>query len=768
MTLGVYRYIKRNWTFKAVLLIILFSLSLNILFGEELDGAGQADSLEQEEAVGTIDLLPQKTQAFSHEDIPTSYELIIQNQNYKLFADKSSGSFVVQCIRSNAVWWSNPVDSDSDILARGAKKNEIKSLIHIDTIDPDRNKKTKLLSYTKSVKDGNAKFERTDKGFRITYDFPDEKISVPVEYALETDRLKAWIDVDSIKEEGKELIYAISLLPYMAAPDSYAKGYMFVPDGAGSLINLNNGKTNYIPYSKKLYDANKALYQYMKSYNTEPSIIPVYGIKEDDKALLAVVTDGAADGTINADISSRFTSYNNVYCTFALRYSDIFAYENERKSDIDIYYSGNLGVEKCQVEFFFIHKPGVNYVDMASIYRQYLMKDLGITKQEELPNYMYVTLYGAAVKKEPFLGIPVEKIQSLCTFEQASTILQESTQAGIKNMVIRYNNWSAEGIWSKIAKSEKPEKKLGGIKKFKGLQEAVSVNNAEMYLGVELLNIKRGGLLSDFFDFAKTIQGVPISVYSYKPNTYVRDLSRKKSNLLTAGKIKEITKKNISSLKKINTGNVALNDLCKLIYSDFKLDRPGMSQTFNYSKEAISQYKNTFDNVMLDGGTGETFGYARHIVSLPVEGSSFDLVDEDIPFVQIVLHGITSYSVPPINLSPNPDKMFLKAVETGSRLHYTWIANTPASIKDTDLDMLFGANYREWLSTASSQFQTMEDLNHYIDGRFIKGHEKLQNGVFKTIYEDDLYTIVNYNEESVQINGNNVKGMGFIIGKEGE
>ena len=45
-------------------------------------------------------------------------------------------------------------------------------------------------------------------------------------------------------------------------------------------------------------------------------------------------------------------------------------------------------------------------------------------------------------------------------------------------------------------------------------------------------------------------------------------------------------------------------------------------------------------------------------------------------------------------------------------------------------------------------------------------HEKLSEGVFKTVYENGIYVIVNYNRSMVQADGINVEAGGYVMGGE--
>lgn len=67
--------------------------------------------------------------------------------------------------------------------------------------------------------------------------------TVTLEWHLGEDNVEAKLPVSAIEERGGGKVYRIQLLPYMAAAGSDENGYMVVPNGSGSLIRFNNGKT---------------------------------------------------------------------------------------------------------------------------------------------------------------------------------------------------------------------------------------------------------------------------------------------------------------------------------------------------------------------------------------------------------------------------------------------------------------------------------------------------------------------------------------------
>ena len=112
-------------------------------------------------------------------------------------------------------------------------------------------------------------------------------------------------------------LYSLDILPYFGAAGTDAEGYIFVPDGSGALIYLNNGRLDAKPYGKNLYGLDYALRPRERiSEITEQLHIPVYGLKNGNKAFLAIIEEGDAYAIIKADIAGRTSSYNTVNGSF--------------------------------------------------------------------------------------------------------------------------------------------------------------------------------------------------------------------------------------------------------------------------------------------------------------------------------------------------------------------------------------------------------------------------------------------------------------------
>ena len=125
----------------------------------------------------------------------------------------------------------------------------------------------------------------------------DPWFRIPLEYKLLKDRLVVSVNPSEItyNDNGYYLV-DVDVLPYFGAAGTEDNGYIFVPDGSGALIDLNNQKTNVTAYTANVFgDDLTKNFMNDKLSEADASLsvkLPVFGLKKDDSAFLAVITDG--------------------------------------------------------------------------------------------------------------------------------------------------------------------------------------------------------------------------------------------------------------------------------------------------------------------------------------------------------------------------------------------------------------------------------------------------------------------------------------------
>ncbi|MBR2568304.1 MAG: hypothetical protein IKE34_03855, partial [Paenibacillus sp.] len=118
------------------------------------------------------------------------------------------------------------------------------------------------------------------------------EFEIVMQYQLDGEQFIAAVPTDKIVYKPTFLIASIDALPFFGAAGQEANGYMFVPDGSGALIQLNSNKLNAEPFVMPLYGSDE-MFQIEEQWQVnEKARMPVFGMKQDDQAWMAVIEDG--------------------------------------------------------------------------------------------------------------------------------------------------------------------------------------------------------------------------------------------------------------------------------------------------------------------------------------------------------------------------------------------------------------------------------------------------------------------------------------------
>jgi len=580
------------------------------------------------------------------------------------------------------------------------------------------------------------------------------KFTVPLEYKLEGDTLVASVDTTKIEESKPYHIHSIGLLNSFGAAGVDDQGYMLVPDGSGALVNFNNGKLLSQPLIIPIYGEDGTFYKDEKSMTPEVNRMPVFGMKRGDAAFFAIIEDGEALAKMTADISGRLHQYNTVGNVFTVMAKDTIKLT---ATDLTIK-TPNVGYQgKLQIRYGFLNGDQANYSGMAAYYQDYLEQKHGMKKlQPEGDAPFYLELLGSMSKEDSFLGIPYDSQEPLTDFEQANQLLDEMNGKDIRNIRVSYNGWFNGGLYHRVPTSVKLESVLGSRKEWGALGDRLKQNGGGLYPDVSFLKVYRYTGFSPSRDAAQFLSRKITKIFTYDLANYRRESYSFSHYILSPNKLNGVVTDFLEDYKDFNPGAVSLHDLGDDINSDFTfgetVDRQ-QSLRIN-AAEAEHLYKEAPD-MMVSGGNAYLLPYATNLLNVPLDSNRYQLADESIPFYQMVLHGFVEYAGKPFNYADdqNVRKLVLKSLETGSNVYYRWMYADPGKIKPLEYKQLYATYYKVWFDEAMQAYKEVNGILKQVRGQRIVDHNKLEEGVFKTTYENGLSVIVNYRQEAVVIDG---------------
>lgn len=592
---------------------------------------------------------------------------------------------------------------------------------------------------------------------------------LPVTYRLDGDQFVVNVSTEEIDAKGFYL-QTLSVLPYFGAAGTREEGYMFVPDGSGSLIRLNNGKLEASPYNESLYGIDQTRYNRFKPMSGYPARLPVFGMKKGDKALVGIIENGDGIGRVEADVSGRTNSYNVVYSSYAvnvfepLTLSGNWTTQTVPKFQSESYH-GNL-----TVRYAFLQGEQASYSGMASFYRSYLTDKHKLEKLEQKDQTpFFLELIGGVPKRKFFLGIPYDAYEPLTTFGQAQEILEELKGSGMGNIKLRYTGWFNGGVTHSIPSSVSVDSKLGGKKGLNQLVEYGKSNGVDVYPDASFTRVLRETWgFSPKKEASRTITGALASYYPYDLAGYYKQVWLDPGYVLSPLKLPGVVEGFKADYKKLNVSALSLNDMGEELNSDFNTKHV---VTREHTKQIIQEQLaglNTDAKLMISGGNAYGLPYADSVINAPFSSSGYNITDQSVPFYQIALHGYVDYAGTAMNMSDDQEirPQMLKALETGSNLNFKWFYAKSSSVKETEFDYLYSAQYKNWIQEATAAYNEVDEVLRKVRSQTIRDHRMLEKGVYQTTFENGTTVVVNYNDYAINVEGDAVEAMGYLIGGE--
>ena len=775
------------------MLMPLGSMAVTSADSEE-DTAAVEDAVEaadeitsgDEDTTGSEDELPEK---ITDEQAAAMAEKLSENDNFILYGDEKNERLGLYVKSSGAYWWTSPinvasedqvVDPEKGMAMKKALRKQIASSCAIKVGDLRQEKRTESAAPIYSNK-ATTKWTKNDKGAVIEYNYKSEGVKLKVHYELCEDSLYVYMNSSEVEEANTSLVDGkiltkLQLCPYFAAAPAVdyngnpTSGYMIIPDGSGAVINYNNGKGTYPDYEQQVYGRDYTMVPLQAPRVTEQAYLPVLSTVNGSNGIVAVATDGDANLYARAQVSGQNKQvYNNCYFEFETRSSDAF-YMSGVANKLNVFEKGDIKTERFGVHYYPVtSKDGgtVNYADCAEVYRNYLINEKGLKKQNSLGNKLYMDLYGGVLKRTSILGLPFNLKTEITGFDQAGKIVEALKGKGVNSFNVNYNDWTNASIKGNISTKAKASGTLGGNSAF---TDFINTDGVQVYPSMNNFTMDRSS--AGYWTLTST--AIRISNAYSRQSSYSLSFGVTKKGvapaLLSPDKYSKTFEEMISSYQDKGIDRVGFGYLSSRLVGDYtKKKTYCRDKTMNV---LVDEYKNANSNmgaVLADEANAYILPYVSTVSSIPVSSSGYDITDFDIPFYQMVIHGYVPYASSAINKSSNTDETFMLALASGSQMHYDFTYVDSDVLQDTDYNDLYYTNYKGWTAAAASQYKAAKNVIGGVADYTISKYEVSGDGnVLTTTYskegKDDVVVEIDKKNATATVDGKNVNISNCIEG----
>ncbi len=589
--------------------------------------------------------------------------------------------------------------------------------------------------------------------------------NVTVNYRLEDGDLLVEVPYSEIRYRADYPITYITVLPMFGAAGVEEEGFMMIPEGGGALIRYNNGKLNQNSYYANMYGWDYGSERKEAVSETE-NAFPVFGMTGNGGSFICVMEGASSYGGVQADISLRYNSYNWVCAKYNVLHSD--QYNVSAKTARLVYmFEKEMPEDTIVQRYRFVDSD--DYADMAVAYGEYLRQrdpDFAARQASEaMP--VSVELLGAFDKKVVKLGMPVDSIIPATTFQDAEAIIDRLSDSGAQNLNVRFSGWSNGGVNQKVLTGVKTLGQLGGPKGMKSLIEAAKAKGVPLYFDGIGCFAYRSGLFQGFLPFrdaARFTTLEQVKVYPYSPIFYQQDDFYDPFYLVEPAYAKKCQENLIKALQDSGAEGVAFRDIGSLLSGNYNpKNTTTREQVLRMNLEVLREAREAGQRVMLKRGYDYVLPYADLITDMNLNGTDYSIIDENVPFYQIAIHGAVDYTGGPINLSDDWETELLRCAEYGAGLNFTFMANEIEEIQDSLYSGYYGASFAAWADSAGQLIADYQRDMAGLNRTAIVGHESPEQGIAVTRYADGRQVWVNYTMQDYDADGTAVPARSYRV-----
>ncbi len=552
----------------------------------------------------------------------------------------------------------------------------------------------------------------------------------------------------------------IELLPNFDSFTAGETGYMVIPSGSGALVRVDGeSQVGEQAVSLPVYGQNIAL---TSKLDTSPAVctLPVFGQYKNGSGFLCVVEDGAQQAEFRVNKSA---SYSGIYPAFMT--IDTGIYQMATKTDTSLFAS-DLALDTLSVEYVLLTETTEQtaYSDMANLYRLRLENQgvLNAAVERDSPQLLAEVINSIPYWKQAAGLVPVIREYPMTTFAQAGDMAAELSESlGTGNVTLLLNGWNKKGLNCQLPGSTKISSAAGGEKAYADLLDRLKQQNTGLYTNWEFTTAWTSRL-NGYFPLSSSARALNNSIVNlFLIGSPYGTWMETSYQLVSSKQFETLWEK--YRTQAVQAGGISVSQLASTLYGDYGAGTTVTRQdTMKSIQNILQSMKDSGAAVMGTGGNLYTLPYLSYIDQLPATSSQNNLFDEDIPFVQMVLHGHIAYSGGAMNKESDPDKALLQRIETGSDLRYTLTANPFDELYQNTFDELYNSNYAQNKERITEQYAVLRQALNGLADQAMVAHESLGEQVKVTTYADGTRIYVNYGSSDYRDGDNLVRAGSYL------
>ena len=680
----------------------------------------------------------------------TKYRLYMNEEDLSLVVeDKESGAYM-----ESAIGYDDGKNNDSWL---GAMKSAV-VLTMINGNDDTQQADLINDAVTKDI-------TYTDTGFTAKINWTRYRFGLTLEVSITDKGLTVNIPDESIHEDSTDFyIGTISVYPYMG--NSYLddkEGYIFVPDGNGALIYLNDKEGRFKSgFSGMVYGSDAGFEEsdvttlLKDRYNTisdsEKVIAPIFGIAHtDDKiAYLGIIEDGEARASVECIPNGVSVDYNRAYAKFTLRKTYTQPTSNNSTAGSLHIFESERSHSDLKLRYIFLSGDDADYSGMANAYREYLITNGYLAQNDD--SYRTRIDFLGTERESWVLGT---RAVVMTTVDDIRDIYDDLEGENVTDILSVYKGWQKGGLYDLPIGTYSVESKIGGKSALTQLIKDSASEGKDIYLYNNALLINPDEKNATF-NVVKKINKRKYELTTYK-DVYERllYLIPQRSDLLLGSFVRSYTSKGVNTLALAGMTDT----LFSYNYSGKNYSRFDTKESYKSTADSLSQKT----KLVMEQPFAYLWSDTQAFLDMPLYTSAYIFEDESIPFLSIVLKGSIPVYAEYVNFEANKKEFFLKMIESGSYPSFYITKESSAGLIYTNSSDIYSSEYSSYKNTIAEYDEAIGALTQKTMGANIEKHEILEPGLVCVTYSNGVKVYVNYNSESANADGITIPAMSYEV-----
>lgn len=588
--------------------------------------------------------------------------------------------------------------------------------------------------------------------------------TVPVEYAVTENGFEVKVLSDLIESGSKDYhIQSISVLPYFnCGVVSDSEGYMLLPDGSGSIMNIN--QCDNAGYTQKLYGLDLACENQETSVLMKNAAMPLFGYSSGGGSFLSFVEGAAPMAKVNAYRAGNTEYLAHAYTEFELYSTDSFTM---RKSNVPLaVFTENIVSEQPCVKYHLL-KEHAEIMDMASVYRKKLIEEGKLATNEEAGGMnLYLEFTGYIEQEATFLGVSYNKKIVLSTIKEIKKSVEALYADGIEHIYVRLTGYSKNGgKYHGLSNGFSLESKVGTKEELVELAELLEAHGGGLFLEEDFVSVYKDTKFDNFSSTSDVLRRLDKTLADVSDSDMVTGKTDKKVHIryLVSPKLYESLAKEFA--KEADVAYISFGEAGKTLVSDFnsknEYDRIATAKAMEKTMR-ILQKNGQF---MTDVGNEYSLPYTTHFLNMALTDSNFEAEDFSIPFYQLVLFGYKNYAGEALNMAANQEKIGFASLMSGANLYYSCVTDRKAleSLKgDQDL---YPTTFEVAAREIRDFYEKHQELYGVREGKTVTGFEILSNGLYQITYDNEVQVVFNETKLPIELEGQIIEAQNYMIRK---